>query len=90
MAQRSMLVVRFLFSGGNMAIGRVKWFSDAKGYGFIQQEDGSPDIFVHFSVIEGNGFRSLQEGQVVEFDVQAGPKGMKAVSVRPKEQPAEA
>jgi len=68
-----------------MPIGRVKWFSDAKGYGFIQQEDGSPDIFVHFSVIEGTGFRSLQEGQLVDFEVEAGPKGMKAVSVRPKE-----
>lgn len=68
-----------------MPIGRVKWFSDAKGYGFIQQEDGSPDIFVHFSVIEGSGFRSLQEGQLVEYEVQAGPKGMKAISVRQKE-----
>ncbi len=69
-----------------MPIGRVKWFSDAKGYGFIQQEDGAPDIFVHFSVIEGNGFRSLQEGQLVEYEVQTGPKGMKAVSVRQKEE----
>lgn len=68
-----------------MPIGRVKWFSDAKGYGFIEQEDGSPDIFVHFSVIEGSGFRSLQEGRMVEYEVQEGPKGMKAVSVRQKE-----
>jgi CspA family cold shock protein len=65
-----------------MPKGKVKWFSDAKGYGFIQQDDGSPDIFVHYSEIDGAGFRSLQEGQVVEFELQQGPKGMKAVSVR--------
>ena len=68
-----------------MPKGRVKWFSDAKGYGFIQQEDGSPDIFVHFSEIDGRGFRSLQEGMVVEFEIQQGPKGMKAVAVRKTE-----
>jgi cold shock protein len=68
-----------------MPKGRVKWFSDAKGYGFIQQEDGTPDIFVHFSEIDGNGFRSLQEGMLVEFDIQQGPKGMKAVTVRKTE-----
>ncbi|MBD3161415.1 MAG: cold-shock protein [Candidatus Eisenbacteria bacterium] len=65
-----------------MPKGTVKWFSDAKGYGFIQQDDGSPDIFVHYSEIDGNGFRSLAEGQTVEFEIQNGPKGMKAVSVR--------
>jgi len=65
-----------------MPKGKVKWFSDAKGYGFIQQEDDSPDIFVHYSEIDGGGFRSLQEGIVVEFEIQQGPKGMKAVSVR--------
>jgi cold shock protein len=68
-----------------MPKGRVKWFSDAKGYGFIQQEDGAPDIFVHFSEIDGNGFRSLQEGMLVEFDIQQGPKGMKATAVRKSE-----
>jgi cold shock protein len=68
-----------------MPKGRVKWFSDAKGYGFIQQEDGSPDIFVHFSEIDGNGFRSLQEGMLVEFEIQQGPKGMKAVTVKKAE-----
>jgi len=69
-----------------MPKGRVKWFSDAKGYGFIQQEDGAPDIFVHYSEIDGDGFRTLQEGMVVEFEVQQGPKGMKAVSVRRSEE----
>ncbi|MBM3287874.1 MAG: cold shock domain-containing protein [Candidatus Eisenbacteria bacterium] len=68
-----------------MPRGRVKWFSDAKGYGFIQQEDGSPDIFVHFSEIDGSGFRTLQEGMLVDFDIQEGPKGMKAVAVRKAE-----
>lgn len=68
-----------------MPKGKVKWFSDAKGYGFIQQEDGAPDIFVHYSEIDGDGFRSLQEGMTVEFEVQQGPKGMKAVSVRRSE-----
>ena len=68
-----------------MPKGRVKWFSDAKGYGFIQQEDGSADIFVHYSEIAGDGFRTLQEGMTVEFEVQQGPKGMKAVSVRRSE-----
>ena len=68
-----------------MQQGKVKWFSDAKGYGFIQQEDGAPDIFVHYSEIDGEGYRSLQEGMTVEFEVQQGPKGTKAVSVRRSE-----
>ncbi|MDM7914562.1 MAG: cold-shock protein [Candidatus Eisenbacteria bacterium] len=65
-----------------MPKGRVKWFSDAKGYGFIQAEDGSGDVFVHFSVIDGEGFRSLAEGDAVEFDFAQGPKGAKATAVR--------
>ncbi|HHX39549.1 MAG TPA: cold-shock protein [Armatimonadetes bacterium] len=65
-----------------MARGTVKWFDDAKGYGFITRPDGE-DLFVHFSSIEGRGYRSLQEGQSVDFDVERGPKGLQAVNVRP-------
>lgn len=61
--------------------GTVKWFNDSKGYGFISREEGE-DVFVHFSAIEGEGFRSLQEGQQVEFSVEQGPKGLQAVRVR--------
>lgn len=62
--------------------GTVKWFNDSKGYGFISRDSGD-DVFVHFSAIQGGGFRSLQENQRVEFSVEPGPKGMKAVDVRP-------
>ena len=64
-----------------MAKGTVKWFNDSKGFGFIQREDG-PDVFVHFSAIAGSGFRSLQEGQEVEFEVTQGPKGPQAANVK--------
>jgi len=60
--------------------GTVKWFNDAKGYGFIAREDGD-DVFVHYSAISGSGFRSLNEGQAVEFDVVDGPKGKQASNV---------
>ncbi len=63
-----------------MAEGTVKWFSDKKGYGFIEQEDG-PDVFVHHSGIDGAGFKSLQEGERVTFEVEQGPKGPAAVNV---------
>jgi len=64
-----------------MATGTVKWFNESKGYGFISPSDGSPDVFVHFSAIEGSGFRTLQEGQTVQFESQKGPKGMQATRV---------
>ena len=60
--------------------GTVKWFNGAKGFGFIQQE-GGPDVFVHFSAIQGDGFRNLEEGQQVEFGLEQGPKGLKATDV---------
>lgn len=60
--------------------GTVKWFSDNKGYGFIQREGGE-DVFVHFSAIQGEGFRTLDEGQQVEFSIQQGPKGLQAADV---------
>lgn len=64
-----------------MATGTVKWFNESKGYGFITPSDGSPDVFVHFSAIEGSGFRTLAEGQTVQFESQKGPKGLQAVRV---------
>jgi cold shock protein len=64
-----------------MAQGVVKWFNDAKGYGFITQEDGQ-DVFVHYSAVQGSGFRSLAEGDRVEFEVTKGPKGLQAANVK--------
>ena len=66
-----------------MSAGTVKWFNDAKGFGFITPEDGSKDLFVHFSAIQGGGFKTLKENDKVQFDVTQGPKGAQATNVRP-------
>ena len=65
-----------------MVVGKVKWFNESKGYGFIQQEENERDIFVHYSGIEGEGFRTLNEGDSVEFEPVEGPKGLQAKNVR--------
>lgn len=65
-----------------MATGTVKWFNAEKGFGFIAPSDGSPDVFAHYSQIQSNGFRSLEENQAVEFDIESGPKGPQASNIR--------
>jgi len=64
-----------------MATGTVKWFNSEKGFGFISQDDGGPDVFVHFSAIAGDGYRNLEENQKVEFETTQGPKGLQASNV---------
>ena len=70
-----------------MANGTVKWFNDAKGFGFISPEDGSADVFAHFSAINSKGFRSLREGQRVSYEVTQGPKGAQALNITPLDWP---
>ncbi|MWB98394.1 cold-shock protein [Agromyces seonyuensis] len=65
-----------------MATGTVKWFNAEKGFGFISPDDGSDDVFAHFSAISGNGYRNLVEAQKVEYDVEQGPKGLQAANIR--------
>jgi CspA family cold shock protein len=65
-----------------MAVGTVKWFNADKGYGFISQDGGGPDVFAHYSAIASDGFRSLDENQRVEFDVEQGQKGLQAANIR--------
>jgi len=68
-----------------MSTGTVKWFNDAKGFGFITPDDGGKDLFVHFSSIQGSGFKTLAENQKVQFETAEGPKGAQAVNIRPVE-----
>jgi cold shock CspA family protein len=70
--------------GTKMATGKIKWFNDAKSFGFITPDDGGEDLFAHFSAIQGSGFKSLKEGQKVSFDVTTGPKGKQAANVKPE------
>ena len=65
-----------------MAKGTVKWFSDQKGYGFVTPEGGRKDVFVHYSALQGEGFKTLSEGDIVEFEITQGPKGEQAANVR--------
>jgi CspA family cold shock protein len=65
-----------------MSTGTVKWFNESKGFGFITPSDGGKDVFVHFSAIQSGGFRTLKEGQVVEFEIENGPKGPQATKVK--------
>jgi cold shock protein len=67
-----------------VAKGTVKWFNESKGFGFIQPEDGGEDLFVHYSCIQGSGFRTLKDGQAVEFETTRGPKGLQASAVVPQ------
>jgi len=73
-----------------MAIGIVKWFSNAKGYGFISPDEGGEDVFAHFSAIDMDGYKSLKRGQRVEFEVNQGPKGLQASEIRPMDTVTEA
>ena len=71
-----------LLKGYDMAVGTVKWFNADKGFGFITQDGGAPDVFAHFSAIQSDGFRSLEENQRVEFDVEQGQKGPQAKNIK--------
>ena len=72
----------FIFKERHMSTGTVKWFNDSKGFGFITPDDGGKDLFVHFSAIQSNGFKTLEENQKVSYDVTSGPKGDQATNIQ--------
>jgi cold shock CspA family protein len=84
MSGRTGIRANNLHDGTKMATGKVKWFNEAKGFGFITPDDGGEDLFAHFSAIQGSGFKSLKEGQKVSFDVTSGPKGKQAANIKPE------
>jgi CspA family cold shock protein len=75
------VIMQYRKTGKSMATGTVKWFNSEKGFGFIQQDDGSADVFVHFSAITGDGYRELNEGDKVQYSVEQGQKGLQASNV---------
>jgi cold shock CspA family protein len=84
MSGRTGIRANNLQEGTKMATGKVKWFNEAKGFGFITPDDGGEDLFAHFSAIQGSGFKSLKEGQKVSFEVTSGPKGKQAANIKPE------
>jgi cold shock CspA family protein len=84
MSGRTGIRANNLQDGTKMATGKVKWFNEAKGFGFITPDDGGEDLFAHFSAIQGSGFKSLKEGQKVSFEVTSGPKGKQAANIKPE------
>jgi cold shock protein len=83
-ASKNTLLLKNFLRERNMATGTVKWFNDAKGFGFIKPDDGGDDLFAHFSAINSAGFKSLAENQRVSFDVTSGPKGKQAANIQPQ------
>jgi CspA family cold shock protein len=82
-AKKDLILFKRNVSMSNVETGTVKWFNDAKGFGFITPSNGGEDLFAHFKEIQGTGFRTLKEGQKVEFLVKRGPKGLQASQIRP-------